>query len=117
MERAREALAAARLLRSNGCLSDAVSRAYYVMFYVAEALLLGDGLKFKSHAGVIGAFGRRFAKSGRVPREFHRYLLDAADERFEGDYGGIYRPDTETVDTLIGQAGEFIALGERMLAG
>jgi uncharacterized protein (UPF0332 family) len=56
------------------------------MFYVAEALLLGEGLSFSKHTAVIAAFGRRFARTGVVPAEFHRYLIDGQDMRTIGDY-------------------------------
>jgi uncharacterized protein (UPF0332 family) len=36
---------------------------------------------------VISAFGREFAKSGRVPIDFHRYLMEAQELRNSGDYG------------------------------
>ena len=42
------------------------------MFYVAEAFLLNEGLTFSSHAAVISAFGRDFARTGRALLEFHR---------------------------------------------
>ena len=48
-----ESLRAARLLATNELLDFAASRAYYTMFYVAEAFLLGEGLTFSSHAAVI----------------------------------------------------------------
>ncbi|MBI4830274.1 MAG: HEPN domain-containing protein [Candidatus Lindowbacteria bacterium] len=50
-EKARESLDAAKLLESQGYLDFAVSRAYYAMFYVAEAFLLGEGLTFSKHSG------------------------------------------------------------------
>src|ERR1019366_3335786 len=58
---------AVNALLAQGFAEDAVSRAYYTMFYLAEAFLDGEGLAFTSHA----AFGRIFAKSGRIPAEFH----------------------------------------------
>jgi len=67
------------LERSNGFPDYAASRAYYAMFYIAEAFLDGEGMSFSSHAAVIGAFGREFARTGRVPAEFHRFLIDAQD--------------------------------------
>jgi uncharacterized protein (UPF0332 family) len=54
------------------------------MFYVAEAFLLGERLSFSSHAAVISAFGRDFARTGRVPVEFHRYLISAQNLRNQG---------------------------------
>ena len=64
----------------------AAARAYYAMFYAAEAALEELNLHFSSHSAVIAAFGREFAKTGTLERELHRYLLDAETARQEGDY-------------------------------
>ncbi len=86
LRKADESLQAAKLLANHSLPDFAASRAYYTMFYIAEACLLEDGLTFSSHAAVISAFGRDFARTGRVPIEFHRYLIDAQDKRNQGDY-------------------------------
>lgn len=77
---------AARMLNDEGHADFAASRAYYALFYVAEALLLDRGLSFSSHAALIGAFGREFAKSAVLDPKYHRYLIDAQDLRNIGDY-------------------------------
>jgi uncharacterized protein (UPF0332 family) len=87
LKKARDSLRGAKLLAEDGLYDFAASRAYYTMFYVAEALLLGKGLSFSKHTAVIAAFGRRFARPGVVPAEFHRYLIDGQDMRTVGDYG------------------------------
>jgi uncharacterized protein (UPF0332 family) len=40
LQKARRTIQSAHLLRADGDFDSAVSRAYYAMFYVAEALLL-----------------------------------------------------------------------------
>ena len=42
-------VAAAKVLHTEGHHGFAASRAYYAMFYVAEAFLLGKGLAFSKH--------------------------------------------------------------------
>ncbi|MGF1522413.1 MAG: HEPN domain-containing protein [Leptolyngbyaceae cyanobacterium] len=42
--KAQQSLAAAQLLLANGYTDFAASRAYYTMFYIAEAFLEGDDL-------------------------------------------------------------------------
>ena len=86
VKKARDSLRAASLLLENGLFDFAASRAYYTMFYVAEALLLGEGLAFSKHSAVVAAFGERFVKAGLVPLEFHQYLTEAQDSRKVGDY-------------------------------
>jgi uncharacterized protein (UPF0332 family) len=76
LAQAQARLAAARLLLSQGFAEDAVSRAYYAMFYAAESLLEGEGLKFSSHAAVISAFGTAF----REDRQGSRGVSSGADK-------------------------------------
>jgi uncharacterized protein (UPF0332 family) len=66
IKKAQDSIEAARLLKNSGYYDFSVSRAYYAMFYVAEAFLLEDDLSFSKHSAVISAFGRRFAKSVRI---------------------------------------------------
>ena len=81
LRKAHSSLHAAKLLAGEHLYDFAVSRAYYTMFYVAEALLLGHGLSYSKHSAVLAAFGERLTKSGLVPPEFHKYLLDGGDSR------------------------------------
>ena len=87
LSKAQESLEAAKLLRENKYFDYAVSRAYYAMFYIAEAYLESEDEQFSSHAAVISNFGRNFAKLGKVPIEFHRFLIDGQALRQTSDYG------------------------------
>jgi len=72
LDKARQSLAAARLLAKEGFADISVSRSYYAMFYLAEALLLAKGLTYSKHSAVIAAFSKELVKPGRAPAEFHR---------------------------------------------
>jgi uncharacterized protein (UPF0332 family) len=108
LHKAQESLSAARILLEQGFFDFAVSRAYYAMFYAAEAVLLDRGLTFSKHTGVIAAFGEHFAKTEDLPRHLHRYLLDAFDLRLVGDYGAPGLVGEERAKRVIGWAEEFI---------
>jgi len=84
------------------------------MFYVCEALLLGEGLSFSKHSAVISAFGQVFAKTGRLPEEFHRYLLDARDLRNAGDYDIRALISKEDSVTQIERTESFLKLAENI---
>lgn len=86
LEKATRSLQAARVLNQQNLPEFAASRAYYTMFYIASAFLEGEGLAFSRHSAVISAFGREFANTGRVPVEFHRYLIAAEQIRRQADY-------------------------------
>jgi len=89
------------------------------MFYVAETLLLEQGLRFTSHAGVISAFGQHYSKTGKVPPDFHRHLLAAQDERTEGDHDIRPKLTADDAALAISRAHEFIsfARGEPSQSG
>jgi uncharacterized protein (UPF0332 family) len=89
LDKARRALRSARMLFADGDFDGAASRAYYAMFDVAAALLLSKGLAFSSHSAVISAFAKDFTNAGAVPREYHRYFLDAQEARNVDDYKAV----------------------------
>lgn len=61
--KASQSVSAAKVLLENNYPDYAASRAYYGMFYIAQAFLIGEDMSFSSHAGVISAFGRDFART------------------------------------------------------
>lgn len=107
-DKARESLDAARLLHDKGFFSFSVSRAYYAMFYAAEALLASLGLFYSSHGGVIGGFGREFSKTELIERKYHRWLIDAQDMRSMGDYGVGCDIRKEDSFEMIARSTEFV---------
>jgi uncharacterized protein (UPF0332 family) len=116
LAQARESLAAARLLEASGYHGFAASRAYYAMFYVAEAFLLQRGLTFSRHTGVHSAFAEHFVRTGIVPVEFHRHLVQAMEIRHAGDYGGSQEVTREAAAEQITRAESFLALAEQRIA-
>lgn len=112
LEDARESLAAARLLLTGGHPRYAASRAYYAMFYVAEAFLEREGLAFSKHSEVIGAFGRYFTRPGVLPVEMHRFLIDAFKTRSKADYGPRGAVTAEKATEVIEQAERFVKVAE-----
>jgi uncharacterized protein (UPF0332 family) len=89
--------------------------AYYAMFYVAEACLLGIGLSFSRHAGVFAAFGERFTKTGIVSVELHRYLIEGQAKRNVGDYQiGPGLTDIQAAEQFA-RAEQFLHLAQRLL--
>ena len=84
--KAERSLRAAKSLLNFGDYDFAVSRAYYTMFYCAEALLLTKNLRFPKHSAVIAYFGKEFVKEGLMPGDLHKYLIKGFRERQKGDY-------------------------------
>jgi uncharacterized protein len=115
LTKARESATAAKVLAERGYWDFAASRAYYAMFYAAEALLLERGLSFSSHSAVIAAFGKEFAKSNVLDAKYHRYLIDGQDLRNAGDYD-VGTPVAEAqTKQVMSWTDEFIAVAENFL--
>lgn len=110
LDKARQSLQAAKNLQEDGFLDFAASRAYYALFYTTQALLIEQGLSYSSHAAVIAAFGKTFAKTGKLGSKFHRYLLDAQDTRNIGDYSIGPGVSADQVQDSMDWAEEFLLL-------
>ncbi len=106
---------AARLLACDGFTEEAASRAYYAMFYGAQALLESKGLAFSSHSAVTAAFGLHFAKTKALPPHLHRYLLESFALRLTSDYD-IRDVAAEAAEEVISWADEFLAAARAYLA-
>ena len=109
LDKAGRALRAAETLLREGDDEFAAGRAYYAMFHAAQALLRNNGLRYRKHAGVHSAFGEHFAKTGTWDPKYHRWLLDAYDDRIRGDYDLDATFDRESITTRIDQAREFLS--------
>jgi uncharacterized protein (UPF0332 family) len=107
LSKAKENLEASQLLLDQGFYGIAASRAYYAMFYLAEALLLRKGLHFSSHSAVIASFGKEFAKTGDLDAHFHQDLIKAQSIRQISDYGYNEPLPKENVEEVINWANEF----------
>ena len=115
LEKSERAIQAAEHLLANGDAEFSVGRAYYAMFYAAEALLHEKGLRFKKHGGVHGAFGEHFAKTGLMDAKFHDWLLRAFDARITADYGVEAGASSDAAARLIAQAREFLSAARKLL--
>jgi uncharacterized protein (UPF0332 family) len=115
LAKATRALGVAEQLRAGEDAEFAVGRAYYAMFYVAEALLNEKGHRFRKHGGVHAAFADHFVKTGLLDRKYHRWLLEAFSKRITGDYGIDADLTSEDASLLIGQAREFLDAAKQVL--
>ena len=115
LAKAEVTLGAAASLAADGYTDSSVSRAYYAMFYLAQALLLEHGLTYSKHGSLLAAFGQHLVKTGLVPAHFHRYLIDAFNARLTGDYKAKSNLLPADAARFIEQAEEFFALAKGML--
>lgn len=108
MERAYEKSEVAKSLFETGFYSDAVSRAYYAMFYAARALLSEKSIYPKTHRGVISQFGLKFVKEGEFEKEIFDLFARAQEDREEADYGLLSEIEEEEAKKIIEGAEKFL---------
>ena len=116
IDKAKESLEVARLIFDRGFLDFSASRAYYALFYIAQALLLDRGLSFSSHGAVISAYGREFAKTKLLDPKYHKYLIQAQHIRNIGDYGPPHGVTESQASQLLQWAEEFLTAARGYLA-
>jgi uncharacterized protein (UPF0332 family) len=113
--RATDAIEAADILLTNNKADIAAGRAYYAMFYVAEALLNEKGYQYGKHGNVLAAYGQHFAKTNELDSKFHRWLLSSFDQRQIGDYAFDPKVEMNVVVQMIHQAQEFLEAAKKYL--
>lgn len=113
--KAERSLNASKELNEKDYPDFATSRAYYTMFYLAEALLLEENLSFSSHSAVISAIGKYLVKTNQIPVQYHRYLIDAQDQRNRGDYDVNPNLTKEDANKYISQAEEMLTFVKQYL--
>jgi uncharacterized protein (UPF0332 family) len=115
LSKAERAIRAAEVLLHAGESDFAAGRAYYAMFYAAEALLFERGLQFRKHSAVHSALGEHVVHPGVLDARFHRWLLDAFDVRIQADYGVDALITTDDAKAVIAQAREFVLEAQRII--
>ena len=116
IEKAGESIEVARSVSADGHHEFAASRAYYAMFYAAEAALLSRNLSFSKHSAVIANFNRTFVKTGVFGPEMSKALQLGFDLRQQGDYT-ILPVSEERITGLLARADSFVASVTEFLAG
>jgi uncharacterized protein (UPF0332 family) len=115
IQKARRYIKSADMLLQDKDYESSVSRAYYSMFYAAEAALLTKGLSFSSHKGVISGFGEHFVKAGIFPKEMARELNRAFEKRQMGDYEYTSVISQEDAEEILQIAKDFVETVARWL--
>ena len=114
-EKAKRFLRSAEVLLIDRDYDSCVSRCYYAMFFLAEAILLTKGLKASSHKGVISIFGEHFIKTGILGKELGRALNDTYDSRQIGDYAIGFMITKDEAESRLEKARNFVTEVEQHL--
>lgn len=109
LEQAEEALRDSRILLEHGSCRAAINRSYYAMFYGVLALLASRQEETSKHSGVIALFNRHYVKSGRLSKDFSKWLRRGFDLRTRCDYAPMVEIPVEEAGELLSHAEEFVA--------
>lgn len=101
------ALRSAHSQYGDGDYDFCVSRAYYAMFYLVEALLMTKNLATSRHAGVLNLFYEHFVKTKIFNKSLHQNLHKAYDLRQQGDYWTDSVITADMADEVLKEAGLF----------
>ena len=104
-----EDLDTAELLYKSQRYRSCISRAYYAVYYVSQALLLSEGIETSTHRGIIKLINLHFVKTGRVNSNISKLLSDTYDLRQSGDYSTDFVADEIVANRAIADAKTFIA--------
>ena len=91
-----------------GLYDDAISRAYYAMFYAAKGALLTEGLDLRKHSSVVAKFREVFVVPRRVEANYLHYLGRAQSARERSDYAPFMPASREDADEVLTAAKVFI---------
>lgn len=108
LKQADRAMTVAETLFDAGFEAEVAARAYYAMFYAAQALLKANSIQRTKHSAVQAAFGQYFVKTGKIAVQFHRMFLDAHEIREVADYAIGETISRDTAELRIQNAVAFI---------
>ena len=106
--KAKRRLDAAHHLLEEGFYEDAVSRAYYSMYFAARTLLLKRDITVKTHKGLLSKFGLEFVDEGVVEKYYGRALRIAEELREEADYSISREISKEEAEAIVKDAEKFL---------
>jgi uncharacterized protein (UPF0332 family) len=118
LSKARDALMSARLLFDARDHTGAANRAYYAVFYAAQAVVAHvggiDPRNVKTHRGLRRLFELHAVKAGVIDRDVATYFKTVESTRIVADYGDeAVQPDE--VEATLGRAQTFVEACERLL--
>ncbi len=114
LERAEEALAAAKLLLGP-FNRDALSRVYYAVFHTVRALLMAVGVSPKTHQGLVQKFHEHYIATGKLEVHWAKKLSRFQDDRSLADYDVGFQPEEDQVSARCSEAQTLIETARSLL--
>ncbi len=108
IERAREALATAKVLRDQALWMGAINRCYYAGFYAANALLFTDLKWSKKHSGVRDMLNKDYVRTGVLSPESGVLFNKVFELRLDSDYDDDFEAKPDDVIDLVARMEAFV---------
>jgi uncharacterized protein (UPF0332 family) len=108
MRRAEEAMIEAEALAKAGLYNGATSRAYYVAFHSANAILVHLGVQARTHRGIQALLERHAVQPGLLAREHLSGLARLQERRSVADYGVAEDVTAEQMVVILADARTFL---------
>ena len=113
---AKENIKAAQLLAHSHFYKISISRSYYAMLYVAEALLLDQATVIPTqHEAVNSLFREQFSDTRPLFQPYGSYLNDGLEARLRADYQHMERATLAEAKQHIKRAQAFLDLTRHYL--
>ena len=109
IEKARECLNSAELLKNTDGYMFAANRAYYAIFHAVRSIMALDGEDRKKHSGVISYFQEHYIKNGVFDKKYSYIIKNAFMTRQESDYEDFYIISKEEANEQIENAKVFVS--------
>ena len=106
----------AETLAGSGEWDGTVNRAYYAMFYAAEAMLGQYGLAARRHTGVLILVDRELLGRGLVTAEQAAHLREAYRMRQRADYADEAPVGADRGQELLASARDFVTAAAHRIA-
>jgi len=115
LDYAHRALKSAKLMFDDGDWVGAINRAYYAIFYAANAVLELEGQQRSKHSHVMSVFRQKWVKTGMMEVEYSDIYGQAFRARNEGDYERTLFPKRIEAERAMEGAQRFVDRIEKLL--
>lgn len=114
LKKAQKYLRSAAVLLELEDFDSTASRAYFAMFYAAQAALLCEG-DLPSNRGIRSAFVERFVENGPLPNRAADVLQRGWELQEVGDFAHDFAVRAEDAELILAEAEAFVNSLERLI--
>ena len=113
--RAKEAIEEVDILIKAKKFNAAVTRIYYGVFYITNALILIDNFSTSKHSQIIGYFNKNYVKERIINPKIGRFLNRAYELRTRSDYGEFIEYSEPEINSYFKEMKDFIYSVENII--